>query len=291
MAYYTNGIPDATEAPLTTRYVAVDAGNGDAILMDRQTDTPVLTNSGRIYMAPLENVQWTADSMNLSASIAPEAAPVAPEEEVEVDGVPTVGAEIVEPVTGEVGVVTQVGPESFIARFGEGNVASYGQYTHAEYRSGAMSPNDPSAYEPTHAAPKPNPAALLHVATLPEQSVSPLTTAVLRIKTATENLADWERNLLGLPLAESESVPALDTYDFETGTPDGLVKPNLDLANAWSLGAYRSGARATQRSLRQAIDLVHNGEINIYKLTVLLDSAMRSLESAEKIAESENPYA
>lgn len=283
MAHYTNGIPDATEAPLTTRYVAVDAGDGEAILMDRQTDTPVLTNSGRIYMAPLENAQWVADSMNLTASIAPEAAPVAPEEETEEDLTPARPRNSADVAADQRKRIAAARSR----REAEVEVEDRDRPESDENGPLFAAPE----YEPTHAAPKPNPAALLHVATLPEQAVSPLTAAVLRVKTAMENLADWERELLELPLAESEPVPALDTYDFETGTPDGLVKRNPDLANAWGLGAYRSGARAAQRSLRQAIDAVHNGDVNMPRLTVWLDAAMRSLESAEKIAESENPYA
>lgn len=279
MAHYTNK-PDFTEeAPLTTRYVVVDAGDGEAIVMDRTTDLPILTVSGRIYIAPTENARWTADRMNLTASIAPEAAPVAPVEEVESD------EEIDEIPTGDLNPFADA----------------------PEYAPEESQPVTKEEYAAQHAAPKPNPAALLHVATLPEpveeprpRPVSALTSAVLRIESAPENLADWERDLLGLPLAESESVPALDTFDFETGTPDGLENATQahvrsqewrnTMADTWRLGAYRAGAKMAEKRLRKVQELASALPEKHSALKWAILETLHALESGRETAEDENPY-
>lgn len=246
MAHYTNK-PDYTEeAPLTTRYVPVDAGNGDAILMDRQTDTPVLTNSGRIYMAPLKNAQWVADTMNLTASIAPEAAPVAPQEEVESD------EEINEIPVGDL---------------------------------------DPFADAPEY-APKPNPAALLHVATLPEPMEKPRPKPRHAApEPVAEEVQDWERELLALP--------SLDTFDFETGTPDGLNATQErvrsqewrnTMADTWRLGAYRAGAKMAEKRLRKVQELASALPEKHSALKWAILETLHALESGRETAEDENPY-
>lgn len=63
------------------RYSLAETGDGDALVYDRQTRTYVRTVAGGLYYAPVENAQWTVDTMNRTAQVAPEAAPIAREEE------------------------------------------------------------------------------------------------------------------------------------------------------------------------------------------------------------------
>lgn len=67
----------------TIRYEIAPTGDGSAIVMDRATGLPIKTTSGQLYVAPLENAQWTADTMNRTNQVASESAPIAPEEETE----------------------------------------------------------------------------------------------------------------------------------------------------------------------------------------------------------------
>lgn len=52
-------------------YALRDATTGELVMM---------TSGEAVYAAPLENALWTADMMNWTASVTPEASPVAPEE-------------------------------------------------------------------------------------------------------------------------------------------------------------------------------------------------------------------
>lgn len=70
----------------TTRYALelFSVEDDTYALRDATTGELVMMTSGEaVYAAPLENALWTAGMMNRTASVAPEAAPVAPEEESE----------------------------------------------------------------------------------------------------------------------------------------------------------------------------------------------------------------
>lgn len=50
---------------MTKRYVVqLDQANGEAVLWDNERQQHVLTGSGQLYRAPIENVEWTALTMN-----------------------------------------------------------------------------------------------------------------------------------------------------------------------------------------------------------------------------------
>jgi hypothetical protein len=208
------------------RYQVQDLGDGTAWLFDSETTLPVRTGSGEVYTAPIENVQWTAVTMNKRLS----------------------------------------------------NVAE----------------------TPKLADPEPTPEP---------------TEDTLR---DTANLAQSE--IFG------RSVPALDTYDFETQTSDGLTAaavspygavkefdriesaasletrldtrltnkpstaaPDPRMALAWEVGSYRNTVPHAEGKVREALNRIASGDLNTFTLTSLLESALRSLESALETA-AENPY-
>lgn len=68
---------------MSERYEISDQGDGTAIVIDTHTDQPVFTADGtRVYEAPTENAQWTADRLNRAearkSAPAPEPEPVRP---------------------------------------------------------------------------------------------------------------------------------------------------------------------------------------------------------------------
>ena len=125
MAFYGTRPSNEPPEPLTTRYVVVECGDGYAILMDRQNDTPVMTGTGVIYMAPVENAQRTAGTMNRTHSITPEAAPVTPEEEA----APVTPEEEAAPVTPEE-EAAPVTPEEEAGSEQDENGAAWAMFTH-----------------------------------------------------------------------------------------------------------------------------------------------------------------
>lgn len=67
------------------------------------------------------------------------------------------------------------------------------------------------------------------------------------------------------------------------------AKPQSEWSLAWQVGAYKSGARAAEKALREVVAMLEDG--TAYALRSRVERALNSLESAREVAEAQNPYA